>query len=155
MAIRFYIMLALLGVFALPLAGGAVSAGQTHAGPEPVISAQKLSEALKLQEVLLVFGVAKELKLIDVRRAEAFAAGHVPGAVNIPHDAMTVGRAQFADALKPGHHVVIYDERGGLNAARLFWLLNTYGHRKVSLLNGGLQAWRAAGFALSTAPRPC
>jgi thiosulfate/3-mercaptopyruvate sulfurtransferase len=44
--------------------------------------------------------------------------------------------------------VVIYDEMGGLNAARVFFTLDTFGHQKVALLNGGIQAWKKAGLPL-------
>jgi thiosulfate/3-mercaptopyruvate sulfurtransferase len=45
--------------------------------------------------------------------------------------------------------VVAYDAANGGMAARLWWLLRWVGHRRVSLLNGGLRAWVAAGFAVS------
>jgi thiosulfate/3-mercaptopyruvate sulfurtransferase len=41
-------------------------------------------------------------------------------------------------------HVVIYDSAGGSIATRLWWLLRYYGHTRVSLLDGGWQAWQAA-----------
>jgi thiosulfate/3-mercaptopyruvate sulfurtransferase len=44
--------------------------------------------------------------------------------------------------------VVIYDDVGGLNASRLFFTLDVFGHQKVALLNGGLQGWKAAGLPL-------
>jgi thiosulfate/3-mercaptopyruvate sulfurtransferase len=37
--------------------------------------------------------------------------------------------------------VVIYDDMGGLNAARLFWELERIGHPRVSVLDGGLVQW--------------
>jgi thiosulfate/3-mercaptopyruvate sulfurtransferase len=40
-------------------------------------------------------------------------------------------------------HVVVYDERGGIYAARLWWILNYFGHTNVSLLNGGWIKWNA------------
>ncbi|MSP11363.1 MAG: sulfurtransferase [Chloroflexi bacterium] len=46
-------------------------------------------------------------------------------------------------------HVVAYDSSGGGNAARLWWLLRYYGHALVSLLDGGIGAWQAAGLPLS------
>jgi thiosulfate/3-mercaptopyruvate sulfurtransferase len=39
---------------------------------------------------------------------------------------------------------VIYDDSGDLDAARLFFTLDVFGHRAVSLLDGGIQAWRRA-----------
>ena len=40
-------------------------------------------------------------------------------------------------------HVVVYDDRGGGIAARMWWMLTNQGHPAVSVLNGGLDAWNA------------
>jgi thiosulfate/3-mercaptopyruvate sulfurtransferase len=52
--------------------------------------------------------------------------------------------------LTPETHVVAYDDGDGLNAARLFFTLEVLGHRRVSLLDGGIQAWRRAGLPLTS-----
>ncbi|HKB09669.1 MAG TPA: sulfurtransferase [Vicinamibacterales bacterium] len=39
--------------------------------------------------------------------------------------------------------VIVYDERGGIYAARLWWILNYYGHPNVALMNGGWVKWTA------------
>jgi thiosulfate/3-mercaptopyruvate sulfurtransferase len=39
--------------------------------------------------------------------------------------------------------VIVYDERGGLYAARLWWILNYHGHTNVALLDGGWPKWTA------------
>ena len=39
--------------------------------------------------------------------------------------------------------VIAYDERGGIYAARLWWILNHYGHANVALLDGGWTKWAA------------
>src|SRR6185436_20974596 len=39
--------------------------------------------------------------------------------------------------------VVTYDERGGIYAARLWWILNYYGHTNVALVDGGWVKWAA------------
>ncbi|MBN2885641.1 MAG: sulfurtransferase [Chromatiaceae bacterium] len=55
--------------------------------------------------------------------------------------------------------VVVYDDCGGAFAGRLWWLLRHWmGHPRVALLDGGLNAWVAAGGALSeraSRPEPC
>jgi thiosulfate/3-mercaptopyruvate sulfurtransferase len=54
--------------------------------------------------------------------------------------------------------VVAYDAASGVNAAaRLWWMLRASGHERVSVLDGGLPAAQAAGFAVVTGsaqPRP-
>ena len=51
--------------------------------------------------------------------------------------------------LKQGQQVVAYDAQGGMYAARAWWLLRWLGHDAVALLDGGLQAWQAAGQPLT------
>ncbi|MFP3507752.1 sulfurtransferase, partial [Burkholderia sp. SIMBA_062] len=51
--------------------------------------------------------------------------------------------------LKQGQQVVAYDAQGGMYAARAWWLLRWLGHDAVALLDGGLQAWEAAGQPLT------
>ncbi len=46
--------------------------------------------------------------------------------------------------------VIIYDNEGGLWAARLWWALRYYGHEQVKLLNGGLTQWIAQEKPLET-----
>ena len=53
--------------------------------------------------------------------------------------------------------VVVYDNRGGAIAARLWWMLRWLGHDSVALLNGGLSAWTEAGYRVEssiTKPAP-
>lgn len=42
--------------------------------------------------------------------------------------------------------VVVYDHLSGAYAARLWWMLGYMGHPTVAVLNGGWQAWLAAGY---------
>lgn len=52
----------------------------------------------------------------------------------------------------PNTRVVLYDN--GINAfsARLWWLFRSFGHTRVAVLDGGLQAWKVAGHALESGP---
>ncbi|WP_066464815.1 sulfurtransferase [Sanguibacter suarezii] len=43
-------------------------------------------------------------------------------------------------------HVVVYDTAGSAWATRVWWLFRVFGHDAVSVLDGGLGAWKAAGF---------
>ena len=119
---------------------------------------------------------APDLRLVDVRwvlgspgagRA-AYDAGHLPGAIFLDLDSDLVaavgpGRhplpapADFQERLEAagigaGDEVVAYDDAGGSIAARLWWMLDDLGHERVRVLDGGLPAWLAAGFPVTTDP---
>ena len=97
----------------------------------------------------------------------AYAEAHVPGAVFLHCDrdlsgGMTGlnGRHPLPDpqqlAARLGSigigaqtQVVVYDDAQGMIAGRLWWLLRWLGHDRVALLDGGLQAWLAAGGAVT------
>lgn len=59
--------------------------------------------------------------------------------------AATLGRCGVANDT----HVIGYDDAGSMYAVRLWWLLRWLGHDKVAVLDGGLPAWRRAGYALT------
>ena len=111
--------------------------------------------------------------LLDVRWAlgddqgrEKYLAGHVPGAVFVDleteladppsaaegrHPLPSLQRLQSAArrwGIRNGDAVVAYDATGGLAAARAWWLLRWGGQADVRLLDGGLDAWVAAGGTL-------
>jgi len=57
--------------------------------------------------------------------------------------------------LRENQQLVAYDGAGGAQAARLWWLARWVGHEHVSLLDGGLPAWQAAGFPVNAqVPQP-
>jgi thiosulfate/3-mercaptopyruvate sulfurtransferase len=98
----------------------------------------------------------------------AYREGHIPQAVYVDLDRKlsskpdgTNGRhplpspvelVQLIESLgiRNRSQVVVYDDEGGGYAARLWWILRYLGHDKVAVLNGGIQAWIAAGYKLST-----
>ena len=95
-------------------------------------------------------------------RAE-FAQAHIPGAVffdidaiadhstDLPHmlpDAATFARAVGALGIASGDRVVVYDVRGVVSAARVWWTFRAFGHDAVAVLDGGLRKWRAEGRAV-------
>lgn len=65
--------------------------------------------------------------------------------------------AASALGIADGSHVVVYSNTGLAWATRVWWLLRVFGHDRVSVLDGGLQAWRDAGLPVETgesAPPP-
>lgn len=47
--------------------------------------------------------------------------------------------------ITPQHQIVAYDGRDGAMASRLWWMMRLLGHRRVAVLDGGLDAWMHAG----------
>ena len=58
--------------------------------------------------------------------------------------------AMQALGIRNSDFVVVYDSLGMFSAARAWWLLRLFGHRRVAVLAGGLPAWQAQG--LPTVP---
>jgi len=100
------------------------------------------------------------LLLVDLRPAEDYNNGHIPGArwldsrrLNrsekpigglLPDDA-AVNAIAIDLGLKSTQHILAYDAGGSTAAARLVWVLNAYGWHSISSLDGGFAAWLAAG----------
>jgi thiosulfate/3-mercaptopyruvate sulfurtransferase len=96
------------------------------------------------------------VRVVDMRQ-NGYDAGHVPGAVYLSplaiRDASSpptfLPTAAAFESMMAGlgiadsTRVVVYDERGGIYAARLWWILNYYGHSNVALMNGGWIKWTA------------
>jgi thiosulfate/3-mercaptopyruvate sulfurtransferase len=106
---------------------------------------------------------------------DAYASGHLPGAVFADLETVLSGAKNGADGVFLGRHplpdkealaealrgfgigdatqVVAYDAHGGMFAARLWWLLRWLGHEAVAVLDGGMAAWEDAGQPLTTEVR--
>jgi thiosulfate/3-mercaptopyruvate sulfurtransferase len=103
------------------------------------------------------------VRIVDMRQA-GYADGHVPGAVFVSPVAIRDAKApptflpapaafeamMAALGIGDATRVIVYDERGGIYAARLWWILNYYGHPNVALMNGGWTKWAAEQRPAST-----
>jgi thiosulfate/3-mercaptopyruvate sulfurtransferase len=107
--------------------------------------------------------------ILDLRPADAYTAGHVPGAVQLDLFGLSlidtdpaplkafmwmiehVLASRGVEAERP---VVVYDEQSGIRAARAFWFLEYFGHDRVRLLDGGFGAWSRGGFPVSREGTP-
>jgi thiosulfate/3-mercaptopyruvate sulfurtransferase len=119
------------------------------------------------------------VRIVDVRwylgrpgdGRRAYDAGHIPGAIHLDVDGELAappagahgGRHPLPDPMAfaatlagsgigRNSFVVAYDDVGGWVAARLWWMLDDLGHRDVAVLDGGWQAWTAAGLPVTTDP---
>jgi len=132
--------------------------------PQPIVSPEELAPILDRVRVLDARS--------GPRAAEAYATSHLRGAVHVELDRDLAApaphperggrhplpdRADFAARLGAwgitrGVAVVVYDDQGGANAAaRVWWMLRSFGHENVSVLDGGFQAAIAAGLPADAA----
>ena len=141
----------------------------------PLISATDLHARLQSQPVPLLLDCSSDL-LDPSAGLRQYETAHVPGALyaHLDHDlsgpksalgprdggrhplptreAFAVRVAQWG--LSPERDVVVMDNQGGMYAARAWWMLHWLGHARVQVLNGGVPAWRAAGYALDSGASP-
>lgn len=105
---------------------------------------------------------------LDIRTPDRYAAGHIPGAINIPRDqietavvAGVIGETRSPEELQGvlskaglnyGDRIVVYGEKdegplaptSGRYAAKIYVSLNELGFEKVHVLDGGVAAWTDA-----------
>jgi rhodanese-related sulfurtransferase len=98
--------------------------------PLPVVTQDAFLASLKAD--------ARALFVLDVRTPDEYAAGYVPGAVNIPHDQLA---SRLADVPKD-REVVIYC-RSGRRAEIAGQVLAEHGYTKLEHLQGDMQGWQA------------
>ncbi|MCH9675945.1 MAG: sulfurtransferase, partial [Gammaproteobacteria bacterium] len=101
--------------------------------------------------------------ILDARDPNDYRRGHLPGAVNL-HVELTFDPTQShliaglstiqallrSTGVELEREVVIYDDGEFLDASRLFWVLEVFGHRKVKILDGGMRRWVELGLGEST-----
>jgi rhodanese-related sulfurtransferase len=118
---------------------GSPSFSQSDASPEaPSITPVELQERRDAGAAPVV---------IDVRTAEEYAAGHIPGAVNMPFDQV----AERISEVEAPHGVALYCMVGPRARKGEAALLAT-GHESVLHLEGGMAAWQAAGLPIVEKP---
>lgn len=133
----------------------------------PLITPEELA-AIAGEADLRILDVTYFLDDADGTKARGgFEDGHIPGARFLPMGAladpdsdlpMTLPPAEyFAHALSEagvGHadRIVLYDRSPLHSSARVWWLLSLFGAPSVALLDGGLEAWTAAGHPVMVGP---
>lgn len=138
----------------------------------PLIDSADLRARLQSDTPPVVLDCSNELSVAEAGLRQ-YEAGHIPGALHVSLQHTLSGERTGLNGRNPlpdasafcsamgamgiGHdtQVVAYDDAGGLYAARLWWLLRWIGHAAVSVLDGGLTSWRAAGqFLTQEIPSP-
>jgi thiosulfate/3-mercaptopyruvate sulfurtransferase len=125
------------------------------ANPQLLTTPRELHAAIEKRTRLLI---------LDLRPAEAFAAGHIAGAVHVdlwgvslidtdpaPLKAFMwmIEHVLVLRGVDRDTPVVVYDEQSGVRAARAFWFLEYFGHPRVQVLDGGFNAWVREGLPVT------
>lgn len=115
---------------------------QPSAPKAPPVSAAELAERIR-------GGTAPVI--LDVRTPAEYAAGHIPGAINIAHDQLAARMLELPAAKSA--EIVVHCQAGG-RAAKAEAALEQAGYTNVHDLNGHMGGWVQAGLPVETAPRP-
>ena len=101
-------------------------------------------------------------RIVDVRPTHEYVLGHIPGALHLDLYGISLnntGQEAFeafmwtlaylmgSRGIGSDATVVFYENDSGMRAARGFWICEYLGHADVHVLDGGLGAWTAAGYA--------
>jgi thiosulfate/3-mercaptopyruvate sulfurtransferase len=126
-----------------------------YSNTDKLVSAEWLNENLE------------NVKIIDVRKAEEYDAGHIPGAVRLaPNEvfqweaengvkgmlpsANHIAEALSSVGIKENDTVIFYDGNSNLWASRGLWALEVYGHEDSRLLDGSWVYWSQNNYPIST-----
>lgn len=120
----------------------------------PLIEFSEFSEIFKNSTV----------KVIDFRRPSDYQKEHITGALNIwrtdienssyPYGGMMASTKQVEElfsrlGIKNNDTLIIYDDNGLVDSARLWWVLQNYDYENVRLLHGGFSAWKSNSGAVT------
>ncbi len=138
-------------------------------GWAPVVSAKWVNPHLLLTAEELQKNIEKpDWVVVDCSALDDYLKGHIPGAISLRRPCGTALRDPTTRVLEAkrydemlgrvgvgnASHVVFYhgDMRDFVDATTAFWIMEYLGHDKVYLLNGGLDAWRKAGYRVGDKP---
>jgi thiosulfate/3-mercaptopyruvate sulfurtransferase len=131
----------------------------TYANADALVATAWLAERLGDAGIRIV-DATWYLPNVDRSGRDEYAERHIPGAVfwdldaiadaadPLPHmlpDAADFARHMARLGIGDGMKVVVYDTVGSMTAPRVWWMLRSFGHDDVALLDGGLVKWLAEG----------
>ena len=98
---------------------------------------------------------------------DEFLKEHIPGSIFFDIDKFSDPLAKFphtipaADlfenlsseiGIKNSDHIIVYDSLGIFSAPRVWWMFNYFGHKKISILDGGLVKWKNENKKIENGP---
>lgn len=134
----------------------------------PLVSVSWLAERLGDPQVVVLDATLPPVGVVPpVDTRGRYLDRHIPGAVffdidelsdhstPLPH--MLPGAEEFSHSMAElgigdAMTIVVYEQAGVFSAPRAWWMLRTFGARQVYILDGGLDAWTAAGQPVESGP---
>ncbi len=128
----------------------------TYEDASNIIEPKTVGEIMKASNVIVV----------DARDSESFERGHLDGAINLPPSLLTISEPvgglvaskEVFEQVMADHgignesSVFVYDDKGGVYASRLWWVMKLYGHEDVRVINqGGARGLELSGLSMSAA----
>jgi 3-mercaptopyruvate sulfurtransferase SseA len=92
--------------------------------------------------------------IIDARATTEYEEGHIPGAINIPHDRIPEFMDVLTSEVSTDAHVVCYCRSLTCDFSDLLATeMKVIGYQSVSVFSGGWDQWKEAGYPAETGPR--
>ena len=115
----------------LLLTAALACAALAHADePTPRINQEALLKRIEQKDASMI--------ILDVRTPEEFAAGHVPGAINIPYTHLPARVSELPDA---GDKDIVLYCATGVRAERAAGRMREQGYMRLLHLDGDMKAW--------------
>ena len=119
--------LIVIAFLALTFAFGLANAGDT-------IAPSELSDRID---------TAKAPLILDVRTSGEYATGHIPGAVNIPHNEL---HERLSELMSHQNQEIVVHCRSGSRAGIARFVLSQAGFKQIRELDGHMEQWKAGGY---------
>jgi phage shock protein E len=142
-------VLAACPVFAEPLPAPQVAPAPTAATAQPATPTVKLTQVSQDALVEMQADKDSQVFVLDARTPAEFAAGHVPGAVNIPYEQVASRLGQI-----PKDDLIVLYCHSGRRAGLAAEELAANGYTKLAHLEGDMQGWQKAGRPVDASAEP-
>ncbi|MDJ0645790.1 MAG: sulfurtransferase [Flavobacteriaceae bacterium] len=130
----------------------------------PLVTADWLSKNLEAPDLIILNATIPKVtgstnddssqiqgaRFFDIKRAFSDTTSSLPN--TFPSAAQFEKEAQKL-GVNTTSFIVVYDDHGMYSGPRAWWLFKSFGHKNIAVLDGGLPAWKAAGFPVEI-PKP-
>src|SRR5260370_24940751 len=129
---------------------GRISFATASGGPYRIFPATSgiVVPELPVAELKTMLGDGDEIAVLDVREEGVFARGHLLFAASRPLSRLQLPLAALVP--RRSTRIVVVDDDGGDLAQRAAYRLQSFGYGNAAVLQGGLEAWRSAGYEVFT-----